>query len=137
MTIPNSPPRRYTTSKQLIGGDDFNNLSDHSFSFQSFAAVGANAQATATPINGANIEILAGAAAGAVLLPVSFPGQEVSILNNSASSQQVYGTGADVIQNATTPGAYAAAAVGVPLTTLNSAIYFCIKKGFWQRAPTS
>ena len=132
MTIPLSPPRRYTTSKQLIGGDDFNNLNDHSFSFQQIAAPGANAQATATQVNAANVEFLAAAAAGAALFPVSYPGAEVCVLNNSANSQQLYGQGTDVIQSGA--ATYAPFATGVTLVTLQSAIFFCIKKGFWQRS---
>ena len=135
MAIPKGPPRRYTASRQLIAGDDFNNVSDHTFSFQSLTAVGANAQATATALDGANIEIAAGVAAGAVKLPISFPGAEVCILNNSGNSQQVYGTGTDTVQ--TTGTTYAPAATGVALVTLTSAIYFCIKTGFWQRSTTA
>jgi hypothetical protein len=135
MTIPAGPPRRYTTSRQLIAGDDFNNLSDHNYSFQSLTALGANAQATATALNAANVEIAAGTAAGAAKLPVSYPGAEVSVLNNSSNSQQIYGTGTDVVQSGA--GTFAAAATGVTLVTLNAALYFCVKKGFWQRAATA
>ncbi len=130
MTIPLSPPRRYTTSRQLIGGDDFNNLSDHNFSFQVLTPTGAT-QAAAAPINAANVEVPAGAAAGGIVLPVSFPGQEVSIINNSGNSATVYPNGTDQLQNNNTT--YAAASAGIAQVTLTTWIYICIKKGFWQR----
>lgn len=134
MAIPNSPPRRYSTSKQLIAGDDFNKLNDELNSFQTLTPTGAT-QAAAAPINAANIEIPAGAAAAGVVLPVSYPGAIVNILNNSSNTTTVYGTGTDVVQTSGTT--YAAAATGVSLVTLTSATYFCIKTGFWQRSTTA
>ena len=134
MAIPRNPPRRYTTSKQLIGGDDFNNVNDRACSFMQLIPTGGT-QAAAAQVNAANVEIPAGSAAGGVLLPTSYPGAEVSILNNSGNTTTVYGTGADVVQ--TTGTTYAAAATGVPLVTLTSALYVCVKTGFWQRATTA
>lgn len=135
MTFPASPPRRYTNSKQLIGGDDFNNLNDHLNSFQGLTALGVG-QADAAQINAANVEILAGsAAATGVKLPVSYPGASVCILNNSANTENVYPLGNDQIQNAAT--GYAAAGVAVTMATLVNAEFFCIKKGFWQMTKTT
>lgn len=137
MTIPSGPPRRYTTSRQLIAGDDFNNLNDQLNSFQALTATGV-AQADAAAINAAQIEVLAGSANNAgARLPVSNPGQEVDVLNNSANSTIIYATGTDQIQNAITPGGYAASNAGVTMGTLNSVTFKCIKKGFWQTVRTT
>jgi hypothetical protein len=130
MTYPASPPRRYTTSKQLIGGDDFNNLNDHLNSFQALTALGV-AQADAAQINAANVEILVGSAANTgVKLPVSYPGASIIILNNSANTENIYPLGNDQIQNGAT--GFAAAAAAVTMATGVSASFMCIKKGFWQ-----
>ena len=86
MTIPASPPRRYTTSRQLIAGDDFNNLSDV-YSFQQLVC-GANAQNSAK-INASNVELIT-AAAGAATLPIAIPGQDVAIFNNSGQTQAIF-----------------------------------------------
>lgn len=130
MTIPLSPPRRYTTSRQLIGGDDFNNLNDQLNSSQSLTATGV-AQGDAAQINAANVEILAGSANNSgARLPVSYAGAILDILNNSANTTIIYATGTDVIQNGAT--GYAAAAAGVNMATLVPATFICIKKGFWQ-----
>ena len=130
LVIANAPPRIYTTSKQLIGGDDFNNLSAQTNSAQTLTALGV-AQADAAQINAANVEVLAGSANNAgVKLPVSNPGAEIVMLNNSANNTIVYPLGTDQIQNAATT--YAAASAGVTIATLTSYKFRCIKKGFWQ-----
>jgi hypothetical protein len=130
MSVPKSAPRRYTSSRQLIAGDDFNNLSDHNSSFQTLTPAGA-AQASGVQIDAANVEVAAAAAAGGLILPVSYPGAEVSIINNSLNTTTIYPQGAtDVIQNGAT--GYAAAAAGVTMATLTAATFFCIKTGFWQ-----
>lgn len=132
--IPKSPPKRYTTSKQLIGGDDFNNLSDQSFSSQQLTALGV-AQADAAQINSANVEVLAGSANNAgIILPVSYPGVSVSVLNNSLNTTLVYGKDKDVVQNGAT--GYAAANASVSMATLTSYNFTCFKAGFWQRGQT-
>ena len=128
MSIPKSPPARYTTSRQLISGADFNGLNDQLNSAQSLTAVGV-AQGDAVAIDGANIEIKAGSANNAgARLPVSYPGAIVAILNNSANTTIIYGNGTDTIQNAATTFA-----ASVNMATLTSAIFRCIKVGFWQR----
>src|SRR5882762_8897843 len=132
------PPKRTTTynqGRQLVDGADMQALFDAAQSSQQLNPAGAATQAGATPINAVFVEVLAGAAASSVLLPPSYPGAEVNILNNSSNSQQVFGSGADVVQ--TTGTTYAAAATGVVLVTLAAAKYFCIKTGFWQRLVTA
>ncbi len=135
MTYPSKRTTPYNPGRQLVDGQDVNNIFDAFQSSQQLNPAGAVSQAAATAINGAQIEILAGAAASSVLLPPSYPGAEINILNNSSNSQQVYGSGADVVQ--TTGTTYAAAATGVVLVTLAAAKYFCIKTGFWQRLVTA
>ena len=132
------PPKRvtpYNPGRQLVDGQDMNNIFDAYQSSQQLNPAGAATQAGATAINGALVEILAGAAASAVLLPPSYPGAEVLVLNNSSNSQQVFGAGADVVQSG--GATYAAAATGVALITLTCAIYRCVKVGFWQRVVTA
>ena len=131
LVLANAPPRLYTTSKQLIGGDDFNNVAAQLNSFQAVTALGV-AQADAAQIIASNVEILAGSAANTgVKLPVSYPGAEVQMINNSANTENVYPLGNDQIQNNNTT--YAAAGVAVTMVTLTVWNFICIKKGFWQR----
>jgi len=125
---------RFISSRQLLPGDWANGINDSLFSSQTIVPVGAATQAAAVPVNGAQVELLTGPAA-AVKLPASFPGAEVTILNNSGNAQQVFGTGTDVVQ--TTGTTYAAAATGVALASLACAVYRCVKTGFWQRITTA
>lgn len=135
MAIPSAPPNRYTSSRQLIAGSDFNNLNDQLNSFSALTAAGV-AQADAVAINAAQIEILAGSVNNAgARLPISYPGQEIDILNNSANNTIIYATGTDLIANNT--NAYAAANAGVTMATLTSSTFKCIKKGFWQVIKTT
>lgn len=134
MSIPKSPPARYTPSRQLIAGADVNNFNDQLFSFQQVTALGV-AQVDAALIDAANVEILAGSANNAgAKLPISYPGVKVNILNNSANTTLIYGNGSDVIQNGGTT--YTAANAGLSMATLVSIELFCIKAGFWQRSIT-
>jgi|SRR6267154_1716738 len=121
------PPKRlntYNPGRQLIDGSDMNNIYDAYQSSQQLTPAGA-AQGTATVINAALVELLTAATAG-VLLPISYPGAEVLILNNSGNAQNIYPNGTDQINagGASTPISLASAA---------SAGYRCIKVGFWQR----
>jgi len=131
MTVPRSTPNVYTSSKQLIAGSDINDINNRCCSFQTLTPLGST-QATAALVNAANVEVPAGSAAGGIRLPTSYPGAEVSVINNSSNTTTIYGAGTDVIQTSGT--AYAATATGVALVTLTSALYVCVKKGFWQRA---
>lgn len=135
MATPSAPPNRYTSSRQLIAGSDFNNLNDQLNSFSALTAAGV-AQADAVAINAAQIEILAGSANNAgARLPISYPGQEIDILNNSANNTIIYATGTDVIQNGAT--GYTVTPNGVTIATLTSYTFKCIKKGFWQGIKTT
>lgn len=134
MAFPAKSTYRFTSSRQLLPGDWANGISDALYSAQTLVPAGAATQAAAIQVNGSSVELLAGTAS-AVKLPASYPGAEVTILNNSGNAQQVFGTGADVVQ--TTGTTYAAAATGVVLASLACAIYRCVKTGFWQRVTTA
>ena len=133
----NTLTQRFISSRQLLPGDWANAITDAITSSQGLTALGTT-QANAAAISATNTEVLAGSANNAgVKLPAASPGAEFNILNNSANTTIVYGSGTDQIQNAVGPGGYAAAATGVNMTTLNSAKYFCIKTGFWQVLKTT
>lgn len=128
MSIPKGPPARYSPSRQLIAGADFNSLSDQFNSFQQLTALGV-AQVDAALVDAANVEVLSGSANNAgVKLPVSYPGAIVSILNNSLNTTVIYGNGADTIQ--TTGTTFSAS---ITMATLVNITLRCIKQGFWQR----
>lgn len=127
--------QRFLPSRQLLHGDWANAINDATFSYQGLTAAGTT-QANAALVNGANVEVLAGSANNAgVKLPAAVPGLVIDVLNNSANTTIVYGTGTDVVQ--TTGTTYAAAATGVNMATLTSYTFFCIKAGFWQRSVTA
>lgn len=136
MPIPSKSPSatRLISSRQLVPGDLINGMNDAQYSFQKLLAGGAT-QVLAAQINAANVEIDAASAAGGVQLPVSYPGAEVDILNNSLNTTTVYGLGTDVIQ--TTGTTFAAAATGITMATLVAIRLRCIKVGFWQRTITA
>lgn len=136
MSIPSKPIQKYTSSRQLIAGADINSLSDQLNTAQSTTATGTT-QATAAQINSANVEVKSGSVNNAgMILPQSFPGLEVDILNNSLNTTNLYPYGAtDVIQNGGTT--YAAVKTAVAMATLVSWRLKCIKTGFWQRIITS
>lgn len=136
MAIPNKSPSatRLIPSRQLVPGDLINQMNDAQYSFQRLLAGGAT-QILAAQISAANVEVDPASAAGGVVLPVSYPGAEVDILNNSLNTTTVYGSGTDVIQ--TTGTTFAAAATGITMATLVAIRLRCIKIGFWQRTITA
>lgn len=137
MGYPNPLPNntRLIPSRQLVPGSQINDMNDALYSFQQLTALGV-AQVDAAKVDAANVEILAGsAAATGVLLPPANPGAVISILNNSANTENVYPNGTEQIQNAATT--YAAAGVAVTMATLTSNVFRCIKKGYWQRTATA
>lgn len=134
MAFPAKNTYRFTSSRQLLPGDWANGISDALYSAQTVVPVGAATQLAAVQLNGSSVELLTGTAS-AVKLPASYPGAEVTILNNSGNAQQVFGTGTDVVQTSGTT--YAAAATGVVLASLACAVYRCVKLGFWQRITTA
>lgn len=67
-----------------------------------------------------------GTAADSVKLPVSEPGLEIFIVNGSATSMQVFGSGTDTINGVAT-------ATGVAQAAGISALYVCTGSGRWFR----
>lgn len=129
--------QRFISSRQLLPGDWANGVSDALYSSQSVTAAGTT-QADAAQINAAFVEVLNGSAGNSgVKLPAAYPGAEVTILNNSANSTKIWPSGTDQIQNAIGPGGYAGASASVTITTLNSALFICVKAGFWQVIKTT
>lgn len=126
--------QRFIASRQLLPGDWANAISDAQYSTQQVVPAGAATQVAAVPVNAAQVEAIAGTAS-ALKLPPSFSGAVITILNNSGNAQQIFGTGADVVQ--TTGTTYAAAATGVAMANLTCAEFRCVKTGFWQRIITA
>lgn len=99
LTLPNSAPSQYTSSRQLIAGSDVNNLTAQlntgSSGIVAFAGGGyANATRLTSHVN--NIATV-GTAADSVKLPQGFPGLEVWIRNAGANGAQVFTSRAGTI----------------------------------------
>jgi hypothetical protein len=60
----------------------------------------------------------------AALLPASFPGMSIAVVNNGANAVQVYGTGSDTINGI-------AGSTGVAQMDHSTVFYQCTKAGFW------
>lgn len=128
MPLPNLPINRYTNSRQLISGADFNALVDQLISYQEVVATPAGTQATSIKLSAANVRITnVATAADGVLLPPAKVGLEISIINDDAAdAAQVFASGTDTM-NAT------AGAAGLSLAAGAAVIYRCIKAGNWRR----
>lgn len=125
----------FIRTKGLHSGDALNTITGNLGSYGSVTAAGTT-QADALPLSVANVEVASGSANNAgVLLPPSYPGLIINVLNNSLNTTKIYPYGTDQIQNAGTT--YAAASVAVTQATLVSSQYICVKTGFWQRVITS
>lgn len=93
MPLSRSGPKRYTASKQLIGGDDINAINDQLFTIQSLTASVTQTQASAlanAAINAASIKVTTGNANDVVALPKGYPGLKVLVYNASANALSVY-----------------------------------------------
>ena len=121
--IPSKAPNRYTTSRQLVSGEDINNLSDqlNSISIGIVAHVGGG-QANATQLNAAtNVVATVATANDSVKLPIGFPGLKVVIINQDADAVGVYGYNATDTING---GATVNQAQGTKT-------YVCVSAGVW------
>lgn len=102
LRLPNSQPRQYTTSRQMIAGDDFNNLVGQLNSQESgITASTVQTQAGAKQL-GSHVNLISTVANAndAVKLPKGFPGLVVWIQNRAAAnSAQVYTYGVGTINN--------------------------------------
>jgi len=123
----------FLKTKGLHSGDLLNQISAALGSSQSITATGV-AQTDAAAVNTANVEILSGSVNNAgILLPLSYPGLIINVLNNSLNTSKIYPSGTEQIQLNGSGTAYAAAGVAVTMATLVSSSYICIKTGFWNR----
>lgn len=96
-TLPNKIVGPYLPSRQLVAGEDINNIvSQLNSSKDGIVAAAGGTQALATQLGSAvnNVSTVA-TAADSVKLPKGFPGLEVWVANEDADSLQVflYGTG--------------------------------------------
>ena len=125
----------FIRTKGLHSGDALNTITGNLGSYSSVTATGTT-QADALAINTGNVEVASGSANNAgILLPPSYPGLTINVLNNSLNTTKIYPYGTEQIQNAGTT--FAAAGVAVTQATLVSSQYICIKTGFWQRFVTA
>lgn len=102
--IANKAPNQYTPSRQMIGGDDFNNVTAQLNSLESgiTAAVGGT-QALARQLTAAvNTIATVATAADSVKLPKGYPGLTIMVVNEDADSLQVFGYGSDTIDGIAT-----------------------------------
>lgn len=82
-------------------------------------------QASATPITGQTARVTTVATIGdSVLLPPSKAGLEIVLINHGANDMQVFGAGADMIDDI-------AAATGVSQMANSFVIYSCVTAGRW------
>ena len=79
LVLANRQPRIYTTSKQLIGGDDFNAVNALLTSGKAITAGVGGTLAVATQINTANVTLTVSNAGDSVILPPSYPGLRVQV----------------------------------------------------------
>lgn len=125
LTLPSNQPRQYTTSKQLIGGDDFNALVAELNSGEVDITAGAGGtQATGYQLKAAvnTIKTVTTANDG-VKLPKGFTGLEVWVQNRAAAnSATVFTYGVGSINN--TDGA--ATGVALAASKAGATMYKCI-----------
>lgn len=125
LNLPSLAARVYTTSKQLIGGDDFNNLASQLNSGQDGITAGiGGTQAKATQLTKAvNVIGTVVTANDSVKLPKGILGLEVWIQNaDGADSAQVFTFGKGTINN--TDGAATGVALAASLT--GATMYKCM-----------
>lgn len=126
--IPSGPIPTFERGRQLVDGDKLQKFSDLLGSSQApVVAHAGGTKAAAFPITSTNVEVgTVATAADSILLPPSYPGLTIRIVNSGAASMQVFGSGTDTINEVAT-GTGVAQASGV------SAIYFCPTAGKWYR----
>jgi len=86
-------------------------------------------QAGATALSyGINQIATAGAAASAAALPAAVPGTSVTVINDTANTTQIFGTGSDTINGVT-------ATVGITQPANSELTYYCAVAGQWRVTP--
>lgn len=126
LTLPSTQARQYTTSRQLIAGDDFNNVIAQLNSEKDGITAGAGGtQAKATQLT-AHVNTIATVASAndSCKLPKGFPGLEVWITNaDAADSAQIFTYGKGTING--TDGA--ATGVAQAANANSATIYKCMR----------
>lgn len=118
--LPSKAPNTYSASRQLVAGDDINNLANQLNSYQALTALAGGAKAGATQINAANVKVTSATDLDSLLLPAgTFPGMKVFINNPTGHSITVYGKDSDTINDVAT-------ATGVTQASAVNALYECI-----------
>src|SRR6185369_6161804 len=99
LRLPNSQARQYTSSRQLIAGDDFNNLVAQFNSMEDTITASTTQTQLGAKQLSSSVNILTSVANAndAVKLPKGIPGLEVTIQNAGGNSAQVYTYGAGTI----------------------------------------
>lgn len=120
--LPNSAPNRYTSGRQLVAGDDINNLTDQLNSVTAgIVAHAGGGKANAVQLNAAiNVVATSANAADSVQLSKGFVGLRVTIVNQGANAIQVFGYDDDTID-----AANAATGVAQGVGTVE---YICVSK---------
>lgn len=120
--LPNKAANRYTTSRQLISGEDVNNITDQlNSSAVGLVATPGGTKAAALQLNAASNVIATCATNGdSVMLPVgTIAGLEVWIQNAGAADVQVFGKDSDTIDGVAT-------AIGVTQGETTLTLYKCM-----------
>src|SRR5581483_560268 len=94
-------------------------------SADNITAFAGGGQANATPLSNEINRVTTVATAGdSVMLPVSFPGLSIAVINAGANACQVYGNGTDSINGVS-------AATGVSQMPSSATLYMCATAGSW------
>lgn len=123
LTLPNKQANQYTSSRQLINGDDINNLVSQLNSNEvGITARAGGGQANAYQLKTATNELTTVATnADSVKLPKGIPGLEVWVQNAGAANAQVF------VYNTGTINGTDGSAIGVALNSGSVAVYKCMK----------
>jgi hypothetical protein len=121
--LPSKAPNVYAPSRQLVNGEDVNNLTSQLNSIiTGIVAAAGGGQPNAVQLNAAiNVVATVANANDSVKLPVGFVGLKLTIINQSANNVAVFGYDANATVNG---GASYAQATGAKT-------YFCVASGVW------
>ncbi len=131
LTLGKGPFPLFNPGRQLIAGEDLNQLSaSYGSNEAGKTATAGGGRANAYPIKAANTQFSVVAnAADSCVLPASYPGLSCFIVNNGAQSLQVFGNGSDTFNVAGTAGS-----VGVAQAATVAVEYYCIVAGNWRQS---
>lgn len=108
----------------FIGGDGFQGVLQSSA--DTLTAHAGGTQAAALPLTAlVNRVSVAASPADSVRLPVSQAGMTVLVINDGASSIQIFGAGTETIDAVAT-------ATGVPCAAAKRSLFYCPTAGIWQ-----